>query len=699
MKRLMDVSEAGEICKDRTICESMALPALLENKNELTLLFIILSILVNPANLSSDVVMPNEKKGKGKGTKRANSDNNAALKDFAIEYSKSSRATCKVCDIKICKGEVRISKVAYDTEVAKKFGGQSLWHHVNCFAEARSELLYFAGGENLPGFKVLKKEDQKMVKETIKPMKSDEIPVKKPKIELKNEEEIKEEKELEKKIEEQNKLFQMHRKTLTGYSAFVIDKVLLDNAQNVSSGYDEKINHLADCMAFGALEPCPNCTNGQYVLENYGYRCTGSISEWTKCQNITQTPKRKPLEIKEELKNSKHFLDYQPKVGIRIFTATKPPKQTIVKKEESGESSQKAQHIPPLKNLQFFIQGKVSNKEEVKKRIIKLGGLVVNKLNDAIAAVVSTKADVEKIIGKMKSIQEQQIEVIEESFFDLIDKEKGSVGDSLELIKENNIAAWGSDPKTRVPQDIVDGKSLPKSGGIYLKSSKSGVQKLKVKGGTLVDPDSGLADVAHVYIDQNGEKWTVVLNKTDIGEEKNSFYKLQLLEDDVIKKSNDFPSLADGSYTGKWPTCPIDALEGTGSFHPGAERERKSAERRFSPVQAYTMLEDPAGYYPVDMDYGDNQDNDDRGASKTLTVDSNSKLHISVQQLMCSIFDIQLMKRTLLEFEWGFEMTYHQRLFPMNFDKDVFKKRTYLFLKGWQLIRDSYEVAGAQGRL
>lgn len=41
---------------------------------------------------------------KGKGRKRANGDDSlAALKDFAIEYSKSSRATCKVCEIKITK--------------------------------------------------------------------------------------------------------------------------------------------------------------------------------------------------------------------------------------------------------------------------------------------------------------------------------------------------------------------------------------------------------------------------------------------------------------------------------------------------------------------------------------------------------------------------------------------------------------------
>lgn len=64
--------------------------------------------------------------------------------------------------------EVRISKTVYDTEIGIKYGGQPLWHHVKCFAEDRANLLYIAGGEDLPGFKLLTKEDQEMVRNEIK---------------------------------------------------------------------------------------------------------------------------------------------------------------------------------------------------------------------------------------------------------------------------------------------------------------------------------------------------------------------------------------------------------------------------------------------------------------------------------------------------------------------------------------------------
>lgn len=52
----------------------------------------------------------------------------------------------------------------FDTEVGMKYGGQPYWYHVKCFAAEREELGYFAGGDSLPGFNQLKKDDQNMVK-------------------------------------------------------------------------------------------------------------------------------------------------------------------------------------------------------------------------------------------------------------------------------------------------------------------------------------------------------------------------------------------------------------------------------------------------------------------------------------------------------------------------------------------------------
>lgn len=59
--------------------------------------------------------------------------------------------------------------------------------------------------------------------------------------------------------------------------------------------------------------------------------------------------------------------------------------------------------------------------------------------------------------------------------------------------------------------------------------------------GTAVDPDSLLEAVSHVYVD-GGTKYFAILNLTDIQEDKNSYFKIQLLElDDKRRYFSLFP--------------------------------------------------------------------------------------------------------------------------------------------------------------
>lgn len=112
-----------------------------------------------------------EPKSKGKGKKRgaaaadgATSSKSAQmLNDFGIEYAKSGRSSCPGCFQKIPKDEIRIKKIVYDTEVGMKYGGQPLYHHVECFAQLRTELGWLESATLLPGFNVLSKDDRKLV--------------------------------------------------------------------------------------------------------------------------------------------------------------------------------------------------------------------------------------------------------------------------------------------------------------------------------------------------------------------------------------------------------------------------------------------------------------------------------------------------------------------------------------------------------
>jgi poly [ADP-ribose] polymerase 1 len=117
---------------------------------------------------TSGILLPETSKGK-KGKKRTaeSQANAAALKDFGIEYSVSSRAECVGCQNKIMKDDIRVKRIVYDTEVGAKFGGQALWHHLNCFVSIRGDYGFYLGGESLPGYSDLSSSDRKEVKKVL----------------------------------------------------------------------------------------------------------------------------------------------------------------------------------------------------------------------------------------------------------------------------------------------------------------------------------------------------------------------------------------------------------------------------------------------------------------------------------------------------------------------------------------------------
>lgn len=98
------------------------------------------------------------------------------------------------------------------------------------------------------------------------------------------------------------------------------------------------MDRLSDVMTFGALEKCPKCKNGQYVFNKAGYICQGQLTEWTKCQDIVQEPKRKPFTVPKELQEEYSFLKkykYVPRTRAIRFI----PSSVAVKKEEEEEDT------------------------------------------------------------------------------------------------------------------------------------------------------------------------------------------------------------------------------------------------------------------------------------------------------------------------------------------------------------------------
>ncbi|RZB77497.1 poly-(ADP-ribose) polymerase [Asbolus verrucosus] len=585
----------------------------------------------------SSLIVP-EKKGKGKKRDAsAVAAKKAALGDFKMEYAKSGRATCRGCEQKIMKEEVRISKKDFETEVGRKYGGQDMWHHLTCFAKLRAELGYFESADKLPGFKTLSKNDQSEAKKQLPPIKQEDIPdVKK----VKSEDTIDGFTEEESKLyEEQNKLMFKYRDLLEkNLNKNELTKLLEENGQEIPAGVDRILDRLADIITFGALLPCTVCKRGQLVFDKFGYKCRGNLTEWTKCNTIEREPKRKPFTVPLEFAEQYSFLKkykYVPRTRV-IKKGQIPTNGNDVKTEENAQPKV-ARASPALYNMEFVILGQPQRgKDELKKQISKLGGKVITKISGTVMAVIASEADVEKMGARMRLVQENRVHVVPEEF---VDEAAEHVGKIPELVIEKAICDWGSDPNTRLPPEPSTSKS--KSGSIYTSSMPSKV-KLTLKGGTAVDPDSGLEDVAHVYT-YASEKYTVVLSKTDIQTKKNSYYKIQLLEADKGSRFWVFRSWGRiGTTIGSNKLEKFDSLyDARTSFMQNYEEKTGN-----SWDDRHVFQKVPGLFYPIDIDYGD-----DNQAQSMDIVESSSKLPLPVQDLIKIIFDVNAMKKVMLEFE------------------------------------------------
>ena len=163
---------------------------------------------------------------------------------------------------------------------------------------------------------------------------------------------------------------------------------------------------------------------------------------------------------------------------------------------------------------------------------------------------------------------------------------------------------------------------------------------MKLKGGGYVDPDSELENKAHVYKAKDA-LWSVVLGAVDIQHDKNSYYKLQMLEHDKKPKWYVFRSWGRvGTTVGGNKTETFDEV-----LDAKREFERLYEEKtgnRWSKRNEFKKL--PGRFFPMDLDFG--QDSEE---IKKLSVDqSKSKLDKPIKDLISMIFDIDAMKKSLL---------------------------------------------------
>ncbi|KAJ3607121.1 hypothetical protein NHX12_026635 [Muraenolepis orangiensis] len=592
----------------------------------------------------------------GKGDAKGGAKGEKTLNDFAVEYAKSNRSTCKGCELKIEKDQIRVSKKTVDPE-KPQLGLIDRWYHTACFVSRREELAFKSEytGAQLKGFNALRAEDKEDLKKRLPAVKS-EGKSKGDDLDGVSKSVKKEEEENKKKLEDQLKVqsqlvWGIKDKLKKNCSNNDMKELLIANAQEVPSGESNVVDYLADGMAFGSLQPCAGCM-GQLVFKGDAYYCTGDISAWTKCVFTTKTPVRKDWVIPKEFHEVPFLKKLKCKRQDRIFPKVEPTTTQAVAPAVPSASSTKplpegAPADKPLTGMKLLAVGKLKkNKDEIKALVEALGGKITPTANKADLCLSTTK-EVEKMSKRMEEVKEAGVRVVAEEFLAEVKAWNKSL---QELVSVHAIAAWGAEVKQEMQAEAAvpskskanaskrPGRVKEEEGG-----GKSKKMKLTVKGGAAVDPESGLENSAHV-LEQSRKMYSATLGLVDIVRGTNSYYKLQLLEDDVQKRYWVFRSWGRvGTTIGGHKLDNFhDKLSAMDNFL-AVYKEKTGNTWNCTNFTKY-----PNKFYPLEIDYGQDEE-----AVKRLTESAGTKSELAkpVQELIRMIFDVESMKKAMVEFE------------------------------------------------
>ncbi|CAF2149039.1 unnamed protein product [Rotaria magnacalcarata] len=550
-------------------------------------------------------------------------ENSAALscendpnETFSVQYAKSNRSTCHGCDASIDKDILRLSRKNYTSKRARRYGPTDEWYHVDCFNQMKNDLGFVGTAESFSGFNDLNKEDQMELKEKFDTSSkskrkrkgpetnNESIKAKQLKIEDTTPEASNEHEEKRRRKEQSELLWTCKDNLRKEIPNGVLKELLEFNGQKSVFGESNLIEAVTDCMAFGALEPCPEC-GGCLVFNYTNYRCTGNVTEWTKCSYSTQLPRRKSFEIPDKIKeNYDIFQNYKYAQRDRIITQIVQKPKLISKAVEIKEPDYDSEL--PLSSYSVATVGRLSKRlSTLHKQIEELGGTIATTIDKSVDVIISTQDEVQKGSKKIQDAQKFEIHIVPEQFLnDVLNDRPSIVMDKLKL------STWGILPHIRKQQVREEKNRNRKSSSTFKSFARSRkftpeMVTMKLKDGAAVDPDSGLEETCHVLKDiENGGIFAAVLGMVDI-------------------------------------TCAIDTFRRIFFDKTGNQWDDRGSFKKV-----------PNKLYPLEIDYGQH-DNSDQ-IEKSLN-DPNSKnpsrLSQPVQDLIRLIFNVGTMEHTLLSFD------------------------------------------------
>ncbi|KAF0888017.1 hypothetical protein E2562_009602 [Oryza meyeriana var. granulata] len=566
------------------------------------------------------------------GSAPATASSAAAIADkCTIEVAKSARTSCRRCGEKFTKGTVRVSS---------KLEGQG-WYHVSCFLE----MFPAANVEKFSGWEILSHEDKGAVLDLVKrdAPKTEQITskgskrknsdngmhdCKSPKINRSISEGAQNKgksvvscesnassTDLQEKLKEQSDtLWKLKDELKKHVSTAELRNMLEANGQDTSGPERHLLDRCADGMLFGALGPCPVCSSFLYYHGGQ-YHCSGYVSEWSECTYSTTEPVRSKNKwrVPDEMDNdylTKWFKSQKVKKPERVLPPMSPEKYLCQSTQQNrsfvGEG---------LDKLRVSIVGQSKDVVDGWKQKLKDAGANFNAMVTKDSSCLVLCGEIENENAEVRKARRLKIPILQEGYLG-------------ECIRKNRV----------LPFDLYKVETA-------LESSKGGTITVKVKGRSAVHESSGLQDTGHI-LEDGKSIYTTTLNMSDLTRGVNSYYVLQVIEED---------NGSDCYVFRKWGRVGNEKIGGTkleemSKTEAIQEFRRLFLEKTGNPWEAWeqktNFQKQPGKFYPLDIDYGVRQ------GPKWKDIDKmKSSLAPQLLDLMNMLFNIETYRAAMLEFE------------------------------------------------
>ncbi|CAL1383211.1 unnamed protein product [Linum trigynum] len=554
-----------------------------------------------------------------------------------VEVSPTSRAVCKKCSEKIMKDELRISSTSAGQ------GAKGLaWHHGHCFMTLHPsiELEKLSGLENLsvPDREAVQalvkapsaakngsekdKEMQKSASRSGIKRKKDagnEQPSKVGKVEgdmsTSRAATSKIPNELESKLEAQTKdLWALKDDLKKHVSTTELRKMLDANGQDSTGSELALRDKCADGMMFGALASCPGCSTPLHYSSGSVYRCYGYISAWSKCSYSTPEPERVKgkWEIPEDTENTflkEWFKAQRSSKPVRIL----PPTSDNHSGVQAAKGQLQSSKSENLGDLKVAIAGLTKESvQEWKAKIEDIGGQVHNKIKKETNCLVA-KGVLDPEDADIKKARKMRLPIVREDYL-------------VDCFKRQK----------KLPFDLYKVEAV---------GEESSLVTVKVKGRSAVHEASGLQDTGHI-LEDGASIYNTTLNMSDLSTGVNSYYILQIVQDDKGSGCHVFR---------KWGRVGNEKIGGTklqkmSKSDAIDEFKRLFLEKTGNTWETWERKQDfekkPGRFFPLDIDYGVN-----KNVPKKITSKAESQLTPPVVELMKMLFNIENYRAAMMEFE------------------------------------------------